>query len=161
MQAHAQAVHAPGTRMSLVPPRGSTIVTAQTPGASAKHTPGWVMDVVSPVAMKGFRANFNVRTGVAEPGAVYNLNSASKMSGQFKQGFPSARNVAFGTYRVGGEPAVWVIGTVIMPKQVIRTKIVQLAHQGTRYTLTFTSADNAFYNQVGAFDRAVASVRFQ
>lgn len=161
LTARAQTVKVPGTRMSLVPPPGAQIVTAQTPGALAKHNPGWVMDVVSPAAVGGFRTNFNVRTGVAEPNAVYNLNTASKMSEQFKQGFPSARNIAFSAIKVGGVPAVSILGTVALPKQPIRTKIVQFAHAGTRYTLTFTSAENAFYRQVGVFDKVVASVRLQ
>lgn len=152
-------VKVPEAGLTLQVPTGSTIVTRQTPGALTKHSPGWVMDVIGPTEA-GFRTNFNLRTGVAQPGAAYSLSSASKMSGQFRQGYPNSRNLTFTTLTVGGEKAVAVAGTIPMPKQVIRTKIVQFARAGTRYTFTFTSPESAFYRHVGTFDKAVASIRW-
>lgn len=152
-------VKVPEANLMLRVPAGSTIVTRQTPGAQAKHSPGWVMDVVGP-AVSGFKANYNLRTGPAEPRAMYSIGSAAKMSDQFKQAYPNARTVTFHTLMVGGEKAVAITGTIPMPGRVIRTKVIQFSHAGTRYTLTFTSTEKAFYKQVGAFDKSVASIRW-
>ncbi len=153
-------VKLPEAHMSIQPPMGSNIVTRQIPGQTAKHGKGWVLDVGGPPAKTGYRINFNVMVAPAVPGVVYDARTWPAMSAEMKRASPSVKGVTTGLTRVGGDTASFVTGVITMPKYVVHAKVVQVAHAGMRYTISFTADESVYARQVGAFDKSVASIKW-
>ena len=77
------------------------------------------------------------------------------------RGKPNYTFLSSGTTSAGGEAAMFLVITNNLKTVVAKSKQVYARHNNSVYIFTFTTTEAAYPKQVAAFDKTIASVKWQ
>jgi len=156
--AHAQAVvQVPEAKISLVAPTGYRKMERKDLPPQAQQA---VLVYYGPVTDK-FATNINLTIHPVPPGIKADAEAAGHLGDSIKETDPTYKQIATSTLAVNGEKGAYLVCSFTLQKRALQAKQVIFVHNGRAYDFCFMASPSAYAKQVGAFDKMVASVKWQ